>query len=107
MPVSTPAHTLQRTVLALLTSGALIVSGVAAATPAASAPTPSKSRPDAGVLAAHLVGQGLNWEQCQWPDVPDELRDLYVPLLDSVPGVACATVTVPRDWHHPTDGHTL
>lgn len=102
-----PVSRLRRSALALLASGALLISGVAAATPAASAPPPSKAKPDAGVLAAHLLGQGLNWEQCGWSGIPEEFRDEYVPVLNAVPGIACATITVPRDWHHPTDGNTI
>ncbi len=97
--------TLRRGVLAVLASGALVLSGVAAATPAASAP--ANRAPDAAALAGPLANQTLTWEQCAWPDFVGEQRDQIVPMLDSVPGVACATVTVPRDWHNPTDGHTI
>lgn len=56
-----------------------------------------QSGPDAGVLAAHLLDQELDWETCTFGN----------PVIDSTPGLACADVTVPRDWHNPTDGNTI
>lgn len=97
---------LRRTLLAALASASLVLTGVATATPAASAPLPN-SKPDAGALAAHLLDQPLAWEPCTWETLPAEQRPFVAAFLDMVPGVACATVTVPRDWHHPTDGHTI
>lgn len=91
--------TWRRGALALAASGALLLSTIASTTPAASAPPPSKGAPDAAVLAAHLLGQGISWEDCAWPEE-------YLPLFGDNPG-ECGTVTVPRDWHHPTDGNTI
>ncbi|MFX0539058.1 alpha/beta hydrolase [Ornithinimicrobium sp. Y1847] len=56
-----------------------------------------KGGPDAGVLAAHLLDQELEWEACTFGN----------PRVDAIPGLACADVTVPRDWHNPTDGNTI
>ena len=58
---------------------------------------------DAGVLAAHLLDQELTWETCEWPGQLSSVAE----MLDQIPGTACATVTVPRDWNNPTDGHTV
>jgi len=99
----------RRGLLAGLATASLLLSGVAAATPAASAPPPSTAGPDAGVLAGPLAEQAVVWEACTWPDLadlPPEQRDPYLAILN-LPGTQCASVTVPRDWHHPDDGHTL
>lgn len=56
---------------------------------------------DAGVLAAHLLDQELNWETCDFGSA--SLNDRF----NAIPGTACADVTVPRDWHNPTDGNTI
>lgn len=56
---------------------------------------------DAGVLGAHLLDQELAWEDCDFGSAA--LNDRF----GAIPGTACADVTVPRDWHNPTDGHTI
>lgn len=57
-----------------------------------------QSAPDAGVLAAHLLDQDVDWDSC---------GSFGNPRLDGIPGLACADITVPRDWHNPTDGETI
>lgn len=89
-----------RSALALVAAGALALSTATTVLPAASAPPPSKAKPDAGVLAAHLLNQPIAWEAC---DFGEELNALF----ENIPGLACATVTVPRDWHNPRDGKTI
>ena len=56
---------------------------------------------DAGVLGAHLLDQELNWEDCDFGS--ESLNERF----GAIPGTACADVTVPRDWHDPTDGNTI
>ena len=56
---------------------------------------------DAGVLGAHLLDQELNWEDCDFGS--ESLNERF----GAIPGTACADVTVPRDWHNPTDGNTI
>ena len=56
---------------------------------------------DAGVLGAHLLDQELNWEACDFGS--PSLNDRF----NKIPGTACADVTVPRDWHNPSDGNTI
>ncbi|MEU4473509.1 alpha/beta hydrolase [Micromonospora sp. NPDC023888] len=81
--------------LAATVVGAVLVSG-AAVTPAAAAST---AEPDTAALAASLTSQRLTWEPCGLPDVsPEDEAHLLL---------TCATVTVPRDWHNPRDGHTI
>lgn len=89
--------------LALAAAGAVAVA-VPTATAATSAPvvtsasvsSATSADPDAGVLAAHLLDQQITWEKCN-----------FDAELMAVPGVACGNLTVPRDWHNPTDGHTI
>ncbi|WP_201791112.1 alpha/beta hydrolase [Nesterenkonia sp. PF2B19] len=64
---------------------------------------PTPPTPDAGELGAHLLDQDLEWEDCTFPSVAPETEA----ALQEIEGLACADVTVPRDWHDPTDGETL
>ncbi|MFI7608940.1 alpha/beta hydrolase [Micromonospora sp. NPDC049366] len=75
-------------VAAVLTAGTAVPAAAATAT-----------EPDTAVLAAALAGQQPHWEPCGLPDVaPEQEAQLRL---------TCATVTVPRDWHNPTDGKTI
>ncbi|GAA1181559.1 alpha/beta fold hydrolase [Nesterenkonia xinjiangensis] len=61
------------------------------------------SHADAGELGAHLLDQDLTWEDCTFPDLAPQTQA----ALQEIEGLACADVTVPRDWHDPTDGETI
>lgn len=87
---------------------ALILTGIAAlalpqaataASPAATAAPTAKqsSARDAGQLAEHLLDQDLTWETCEFPGQAASLKE----RLNAIPGTACATVEVPRDWNDP------
>lgn len=70
---------------------------------ASAAPAPSKNEPSTRQLAGALADQQLTWHACDFSGHPKSTQD----RLNAVPGVACATVTVPRDWHNPADGNTI
>ena len=78
-----------------------------AGTPLALAPTSAlaapPTEPDVLELSGDLAEQDLAWGSCDFSAYADDV----VAQLESVDGLACATVTVPRDWHDPDDGHTL
>ncbi|MFI7658206.1 alpha/beta hydrolase [Micromonospora parva] len=75
---------------------AAVLSSGTAGTPAAAA---KAAEPDTAALAATLTTQRLAWEPCGLPDVGAE--------DEAQLRLACATVTVPRDWHNPGDGATI
>lgn len=77
-------------------AGVAAIAVPAAASSAAAAPSAKPADPDAGVLAAHLLDQEIGWTDCGFPAPYGE-----------VPGLACADITVPRDWHNATDGNTI
>lgn len=94
---------------AMLAAGALTLTLAPAASAAPGAgdvvapASPHAAHPDAGELGAHLLDQDLEWEDCTFPSVAPETEA----ALQEIEGLACADVTVPRDWHDPTDGETL
>ncbi|MFD6563640.1 alpha/beta hydrolase [Micromonospora profundi] len=98
MPHPTTGSRRLRRPAALLTAtvvAAVLTSGTAV-TPAAAA---TAAEPDTAALAASLTNQRLSWEPCGLDGVsPEDEADLRL---------ACATVTVPRDWHNPRDGQTI
>jgi pimeloyl-ACP methyl ester carboxylesterase len=55
--------------------------------------------PDVAELAGDLAAQELSWETCDFGD------PAYNEAFNK-PNVKCATVEVPRDWHHPDNGKT-
>lgn len=61
------------------------------------------TQPDVVELAGDLADQELEWGACDFSAYGEAANE----ALNSVPGAACATVTVPRDWHNPGDGHTI
>lgn len=56
-------------------------------------PTP---QPDVVALAGPLAAQELDWQKCSFG----------APEYDDLPNLACADVTVPRDWDDPANGKT-
>ncbi|MFI1794740.1 alpha/beta fold hydrolase [Streptomyces olivaceoviridis] len=98
--------------MSLLTATALLAVP-ALAVPAAGAPADtnagsSSSRaaePDTAALAGDLAKQTITWGTCEFPSVTSGEETLK--RLLATPGLACATVKVPRDWHNPRDGHTI
>ncbi len=82
---------------ALLIAPTLALSGAITVTagPAAAA----SKVPNVAALAGNLAKQKLTWEKCDFGDFG--LNELY-----NAPNVSCATVVVPRDWHHPDNGKT-
>lgn len=96
-------HPLARGALAMLAVTAVAVPTAATALPN-TAPAGAKAgqgsgRPDAGILAAHLLDQEIAWEDCVFGSPREYLNDLE--------NVSCADITVPRDWKNPTDGKTI
>ncbi|GIJ43264.1 transporter [Virgisporangium aliadipatigenens] len=81
--------------IALATVGTVVV----VESPAAAAPR----EPDTAALAGPLTRQTLAWEECVFEGISDAAKELF----KTVPGLACATITVPADWHHPRDGRTM
>ncbi|RSO13329.1 peptidase, partial [Streptomyces sp. WAC 06725] len=65
----------------------LVTVATAALLPAA---TGSASAAGDGHIPARYTEQRLSWHAC-----------------DDKPSLECATMTVPRDWHHPADGPDL
>ncbi|GAA2096822.1 alpha/beta fold hydrolase [Microlunatus panaciterrae] len=55
------------------------------------------------LVAPGIRDQVLSWHPCSFPDLDPQLEAQLV----SLPGLACATVTVPRDWDNARDGHTI
>jgi pimeloyl-ACP methyl ester carboxylesterase len=76
---------------------AMVVGALALPAPAVAAPQ-TFAEPDSVVLAGALAAQELVWQDCGSSFPLDQQEWLKL---------ACATVTVPRDWHNPQDGHTL
>ncbi|MFC3500610.1 alpha/beta hydrolase [Micromonospora krabiensis] len=86
----------RRATATLATALVATVLTAGSAVPAAAA---QAAEPDTAVLAAALAGQQPRWEPCGLPEVaPEQEAQLRL---------ACATVTVPRDWHNPADGKTI
>ncbi len=71
-------------------------SGILGAPAAQAAPT----TPDIVALAGPLASQTLTWKRCDFGSI------LYNLAWAWRPNVRCADVTVPRDWHDPTNGKT-
>ncbi|GAB3705573.1 alpha/beta fold hydrolase [Mariniluteicoccus flavus] len=89
--------------VASVAAGTLIASGLVAPVAAHAAP-PSHSEPQvADLVSRELRNQKLDWHTCQFPDVPEATAK----KLLAVPGVQCATITVPRDWYRARDGQTI
>ncbi|MCZ7431948.1 alpha/beta hydrolase [Streptomyces sp. WMMC1477] len=73
---------------------------------ASAAPAPTSraaAEPDTAALAGALADQEIDWETCAFPGLPQETAD----RLRTVEGLACATVTMPLDWHDPGNGKTI
>jgi pimeloyl-ACP methyl ester carboxylesterase len=89
--------------MSLLTAAVPTVTAVAVTTTAAHA-APAPQEPDTAALAGNLVNQTIAWQPCDFTgaSTPD-----VVARLQAVPGLACADITVPRDWHNPQDGNTI
>ncbi|GAA1309947.1 alpha/beta fold hydrolase [Saccharothrix xinjiangensis] len=81
---------------------AAVTLAATAATPAAASPRPL-AEPDTATLAGALRHQQVEWGPCAFTGLTPEQDDRF----QAVPGLACATITVPRDWHDPADGHTF
>lgn len=95
-PASPVPHRGGRRAFAGLAAAALALSGVTvAAAPANAAP----AVPNVKKLAGELSKQKLTWETCDFGS--KDLNDRF-----NQPNVKCATVKVPRDWHHPENGKT-
>ncbi|GAA4686132.1 alpha/beta hydrolase [Streptomyces chumphonensis] len=73
--------------------------GQASAAPAA----PKSADPDTAALAGALTDQEIDWEECAFPGLAKERAD----SLRTVEGLACATVTMPLDWHDADNGRTI
>lgn len=83
------------------------ISGVTAV-PTASLAASAPDEPDTAALAGDLLNQTVSWQSCtedfskilfRTPGIRDKLL--------AVPGLACADITVPRDWRNPQDGNTI
>ncbi|MFG1608215.1 alpha/beta hydrolase [Actinoplanes sp. NPDC049265] len=85
-----------------IVSAVVLLGGLVPASPAGAAPR-RPAEPDTAQLAGDLIHQRIGWENCEKLSTDPETDQ----LLHAVPGLACATVTVPRDWHHPRDGNTI
>ncbi|WP_410657221.1 alpha/beta hydrolase [Amycolatopsis sp. lyj-112] len=83
-------------------AGAFLASGLVLA-PAAGAAPAANAEPDTAALAGGLTAQNVAWGECDFPSV----APATAAELKKVKGLACATVTVPRDWHNPQDGNTI
>ncbi len=81
---------------ALALGSGLLIPGIATAK---ADPTPNTS-----ALAGVLKKQKLTWEECAYPSVTDPNT---VAKLKAVPNTQCASVTVPMDWHNPSNGKTI
>lgn len=94
-----------RRLLAAGLSAVLAAAGLVGAGTAANAAAPSPaSVPDTLALAGPLASQKLTWEDCTFDPTLDPA---VVAQLTATPGLSCATVTVPQDWHNPTNGKTF
>ncbi|MEV1171959.1 alpha/beta hydrolase [Nonomuraea sp. NPDC049784] len=94
-----PRHANRRRRLAAIGTSliAAVLVAVLSTPPAASAS--GATEPDTAALAGALAQQQITWEPCELGTVTAE--------QEAALRLACATVTVPRDWHDPRDGHTL
>lgn len=81
-------------------AGAFLASGLVLAPAASAAPA---AEPDTAALAGGLTTQNVGWGECDFPSV----APATAAELKKVKGLACATITVPRDWHNPQDGNTI
>lgn len=115
---NTPRATLRKTPkkasLPLRATGILAVAALSAGLGATAQASPNNTgnsgnngnnsaQVDAGEIAGDLLDQELAWEGCEFPDISPEAAARF----QQVEGLACADVTVPRDWHNPDDGHTI
>lgn len=99
--VPSPMRRTGRVVAAAGVVGALCVTGLAVP---AQAKTPTHSEPIVqDLVSRELRTQALAWEACELADVAEPTRS----RLLATPGLQCATITVPRDWYHARDGHTI
>jgi pimeloyl-ACP methyl ester carboxylesterase len=92
-----PLHASLRIVSAVVLLGGLVPASAAGAAPRRPA------EPDTARLAGDLLDQDVAWGPCEKLSTDPETDQ----LLHAVKGLACATVTVPRDWHRPGDGNTI
>jgi pimeloyl-ACP methyl ester carboxylesterase len=90
---------------ALLTAVALVATMTPMMTSEAGAATPYRE-PDTALLAGTLTRQVVSWGPCDFSTVDVSSEEVRQKLL-AVPGLACADITVPRDWHQPRDGNTI
>lgn len=74
-------------------------------TPASADPAP-KREPDTAALAGNLTNQTINWGPCDFSRIAISTSEVRRRLL-ATPGLACADITVPLDWHNPQDGNTI
>lgn len=81
--------------------GALCASALAA-TPADAAPAHSEPIVQ-DLVSKELRNQELSWHECNFDDQPEPTRS----TLLAVEGLACATITVPRNWYRAQDGNTI
>ncbi|MFF7725102.1 alpha/beta hydrolase [Streptomyces sp. NPDC008001] len=70
---------------------AVIAAGAVPAGAVTARPQPAAAAPAAVTVPERYASQKLDWKPC--PDV--------------APGLECAEMTVPRDWHHPDAGKDL
>lgn len=91
----------RRTVLAVLAAAGMAATSVVVPT-AQAAPAPST--PDTLALAGSLAGQQISWSEC---DFDSGLSIAISEELRTTPGLACASVIVPLDWHNPGNGKTM
>lgn len=84
-----------------IVAGALAFSGLAGT---AQAKPASHGEPIVQDLVTKaLRSQAISWHTCNFDDVAEPTRS----KLLAVPGLQCATLTVPRDWYHAKDGNTI
>ncbi|WP_170223124.1 alpha/beta hydrolase [Nonomuraea turkmeniaca] len=95
---SVPRHVPRRRRLAVI-GMSLIAAVLMAMLPTPPAFAGEAAEPDTTALAGPLARQQITWEPCGLGSVTAE--------QEAALRLACATVTVPRDWHDPKDGHTL
>lgn len=55
------------------------------------------------LVSKQLRTQKITWHPCKFPELSPETTN----RLLAVPGLQCATITVPRDWYRARDGVTI
>ncbi|MFF3074536.1 alpha/beta hydrolase [Kitasatospora sp. NPDC057936] len=88
--VAAPKPAASRTRRAAIAVAAAVVAGLALPATASAAPDDARDPGDAVSVPARYAQQQLDWKPC-----------------DGQPALECATMTVPRDWHHPDAGADL